>query len=566
MAPRRPPGRVLWIVVCLTALGVARAAPGQGAQASFPHRGSHGHRAAQPNSGGAQAPWPLSALSGLWQDLLASRLPSTSRERREAIAGAYKLVSRLAAAAVGSGGPGNEATGSEAYRVAASRRWREQGEAARERHLSAAAAEAFGTEVQTGTDGSATTAATAAAHAGELAVDSAAESAWAAKRAAMALLARTRLHGATDSDREVALHAALLTRQYLQQAADQGDGGADAVAALAALSAAPEVRAYDRSDASSGSGGRGSGAGRKLWSLDAEQMEFSGSSSGSGRGGGGGSDGVFRRRGRQLAADVDELVCSGVGLPASSNATFQECNGTRVTPAVLAAVVALQAAATAGAGDAVLTALEGALLALPGLNVSTLIPRGTPIPAGVNLSALPADTQVALLAAANVSSLANITSFDQIIGADGSIAGGRLNATDLLPLLPVNATLALVQGIRCSESSELLDTCACPLDFRGPSCSSRRSLVASLEVDDPAVRACLETPSDAPLGPGGISVPPGAFGFNGASLLGSGVRPRPVFMLLRRRGVALSALLCPHRSWPTARTAGCGFGRVLVSR
>ncbi|KAA0168025.1 hypothetical protein FNF31_00524 [Cafeteria roenbergensis] len=373
----------------------------------------------------------------------------------------------------------------------------------------------------------------AGARAGVLAVPNAAESAWAAERAAVAHLSTARSPEATDADREAALHAALLTRGYLQRAADRGDGGADALAALAALSATPEVRAYDSGRGGSGPsvdrGGVG-GAGRETWSLDVELLGSPGS-------GGSGGGGTFVRRGRALAADVDDLVCSGVGLPASSNSTYQQCNGTRVTPAVLAAVTALQAAATAEAGDAVLTALEGALLALPGFNVSTLIPRGTPIPAGVNLSALPEATQSALLEAANVSSLANITSFDQVIGEDGSIAGGRLNAADLLPLLPVNATLDLVQSLRCSEASELLDACACPLDFRGESCGSRRSLVVSMEVDDPAVRACLETPAEAPLGPGGVPFSPGAFGFNGASLLNSGLPPCLFFAREARTGL-----------------------------
>lgn len=221
-----------------------------------------------------------------------------------------------------------------------------------------------------------------------------------------------------------------------------------------------------------------------------------------------------------------DIPCSGVGHQAIGNETIVLCNGARVTPAVRLAVQALQAAVTAEAGDAVILALEAALLSLPGLNISLLVPASTPIPAGVNFTSLPLATQQALLAAANVSSFANITTFGQIIDADGLIAGGALSATDLLPLLPVNTTIALVQTIQCEDTFEVGFVCACPLEYRGERCESRRSMVLGLRVEDARLRRCLEDPSHHALFP---NTAPGAageetiVGFGGSDNLASGV-------------------------------------------
>jgi hypothetical protein len=226
---------------------------------------------------------------------------------------------------------------------------------------------------------------------------------------------------------------------------------------------------------------------------------------------------------------LSALPCSGVGRQAVGNETFVECNGARVAPAVRLAIQALQAAVTAEAGDAVILALEAALFAVPGFNISLLVPASTAIPAGVNFTALPIATQQALLAAANVTSFANLTTFGQIIGPDGAIANGALNATDLLPLLPVNATITLVQNVECQDAFEVGLVCACPLDFRGAQCESRRSLVLGMRVEDTRLRNCLQDPShhalfpDTPPSEAGLET---TVGFGGTDTLASGVSQR----------------------------------------
>lgn len=212
---------------------------------------------------------------------------------------------------------------------------------------------------------------------------------------------------------------------------------------------------------------------------------------------------------------ITSLACSGVGRLATGNASFDVCNGQRVTPETAAAAEALRAAAASGAADGVVNALTAGLLSVPGLNVSALIAPTTPIPPGVNLSALPSATQDALMSAANVSSLSNLTTIGQLLTPEGTLAPG-LSPADLAALLPANATRQIAEGIDCGVGFEERTVCACPLDFRGAQCESRRSLTLSLRVLDRGLRDCLEHPPSASLSPESSLPSPSVLGFGGS--------------------------------------------------
>jgi hypothetical protein len=249
----------------------------------------------------------------------------------------------------------------------------------------------------------------------------------------------------------------------------------------------------------------------------------------------GSSDPVVVTGGRSLAVSstpqptpppLAELDCSGVGRKVLTNTTVSQCGGVALSPAQEAAFLVAQTAVENNASTVVLQAAETALLAAPGLNLTVLIPPTTPIPAGVNLSAvLPPATLQILLDYANVSSPANITTFGQIIDSNGRVAGGALNASSLLPLIPVDTFVALVTSVQCRSVSSVTSGCACPLEFRGERCESRRSLVVWFQPAQASLRSCLERPYSSSAAPFRMPTPGplNPVGFAGSDLYGSGV-------------------------------------------
>lgn len=194
---------------------------------------------------------------------------------------------------------------------------------------------------------------------------------------------------------------------------------------------------------------------------------------------------------RRLTTAYDPAApCHGVGIPLDAASYQAQCNGVVVPAGVADAITALQdGSATGGAAFAV--AVSTLATNLPA-NLSLVSLAGgadAPLPAGVNLTALPAAQQAVLAALANVSSVSDIRNVSQLFPADASIAANgaalaALGANNVAALLS-NTTAA------CSQFTTTAAVCVCPHDYTGTNCSTPRHYTCAVMVSDPLHTACV---------------------------------------------------------------------------
>mgnify|MGYP005992591719 CR=1 FL=1 len=197
--------------------------------------------------------------------------------------------------------------------------------------------------------------------------------------------------------------------------------------------------------------------------------------------------------------------CGFVGRRVQVNTTTDVCAGVDVTPAQQAAITSAVAAANdASLDDASRAAANAAITGVPGVGSAVFtaaVDANTPLPAGFDISGPLTPAQVAaVVAAANVSSSANITTFAQlapVVSSNGS-ANGTISADALLLALPLNASSALLGAVTCAQRVTTGTVCQCPLDYIGGGNCTARAWGCSLRWNEPQVTTCIASNAALP--------------------------------------------------------------------
>ncbi len=210
---------------------------------------------------------------------------------------------------------------------------------------------------------------------------------------------------------------------------------------------------------------------------------------------------------QQVIDSPGDPECSHVGRRVQVRSTTDECAGVPVTTAQRATITAgVQTINNANLDAATRTAATTTVTAVPGVGnavFNAAVDANTPLPAGFNINSALTPAQVAVVvAAANVSSAANITTFAQlapVVSTNASAAGNSsIPAGQLLLALPFNATAALVGGVTCTQVESFAPTCLCPVDYTGGSNCTAKAWGCSLQWNEPQVDSCIASNAALP--------------------------------------------------------------------
>jgi len=226
------------------------------------------------------------------------------------------------------------------------------------------------------------------------------------------------------------------------------------------------------------------------------------------------ADGASNARVLQATSQPTETIsppgdkqCSYIGRLVQLNTTTDVCAGVDVTPVQQATITgAVTTLNNANLDGATRTAANAAVVGVPGVGgavFTAAVDANTPLPAGFDINGPLSPAQVAaVVAAANVSSAANITTFAQLAPAvstnDSAIANGTISAGQLLLSLPLNVSAALVGAVTCEQRVTVGTICQCPLDYVGGTNCTARAWGCSLQWNEPQVDACIASNAALP--------------------------------------------------------------------